>query len=80
MAVCMCVVCPFTSVEKHILKIGARKMGYTVEIYSLVTPTERVPFEQQDIWQNRSEGKTGDILGTAKAAPGGDRSSGELGR
>lgn len=66
MAVCMCMVCPFTSVEKHILKIGARKMGNTVKIYRLVTPTERVPSEQQGIWQNHFEVETGDILGTAR--------------
>jgi len=40
-------------------------MGYTVEIDSLVTSAERVPSEQQDIWQNHFKGEAGDIVGAA---------------
>ena len=36
-------------------------MGYTVEIYSVVTSTERL-----DIWQNLFEGEGGDFVGTAR--------------
>lgn len=54
LAVCMCTECPRTrnsSVEMHGLKVGARKMGYTVEIFSVATSAEWVPSEQQDVLQ-----------------------------
>lgn len=49
-------------VEKHVLKVGSRKMGYAIEIYSIVTSSGRV----QDIWQNHFEGEAGDFVGTAR--------------
>lgn len=59
---CMCMVCPCMSVKKHVLKVGARKMGYAIEMYSIVTSSGRV----QDIWQNHFEGEAGDFVGTAR--------------
>lgn len=53
-------------IEKHVLKVGVRKMGCTVKRCSLVTSAERVPSEQWDIWQNHFEGEAGDFVGTSR--------------
>lgn len=40
---CMCVACPYTSAERHILKADLKKMGCTADTQSLLASAERVP-------------------------------------
>lgn len=47
---CMCVACPYTSAERHILKADLKKMGCTADTQSLLASAERVPSEP-GIWQ-----------------------------
>lgn len=63
LAACLCAECPraqSSSVGKHGLEAGARKTGYTVEISSVAASAEWAPSEQQDVWQDHSEGEAGD--------------------
>lgn len=48
---CVCVVCPCTSAEKHILKAEVKKMGCTAEIHFLLASAGRV-LSEQDVWQS----------------------------
>lgn len=73
----VCVVCPGTSAEEHILKAEVEKMRCTAEINPLSAPAERV-LSEQGVWQSWRWRWW--FCRHCRAASGGDRRSGELGR